>query len=64
MDDFVTMLHMARDKYPIEMGDSALARRFGTTRSTVQRWFTGTATPHPAMQRPLKEYIENLLKNG
>jgi transcriptional regulator with XRE-family HTH domain len=37
--------------------DSDISREFGVSRPTVNRWRNGANAPHPAMRKPLFEYL-------
>lgn len=61
MSDFVEALMTARAQHPEAMGVELLARKFGATRTTIERWFLGTAAPHPLLMKPVYAYLQTLV---
>ena len=45
-------------------GEKELARQFGVSRPTVQRWANGIARPHPRIAQLIIDYLKSKSQTG
>ena len=58
---FQAVLNEAMNKMNVLEGD--LAREFGVSLSTVNRWSNGRSMPHPAVRKPILESLAKRARN-
>jgi len=61
-DDAAFHLLLVRGMELLQLLDKDIAREFGASRPTVTRWRNGVNAPHPAMRRPVFEWLEKRAK--
>jgi len=41
----------------LKLTEEDIAHQFGASRPTVKRWLAGTSAPHPAVRRPVYDWL-------